>query len=151
MVTFFALSGFAMSTTYLPRDLNKYACCKARLAGILPIYLVVLAVVEALVVVVLLVVVIIAASVAVKYCGLSISLLFTNTFLNQAYITPPSLIINPPSWSLSVEIFLFFAFFCVLYSIKNTVESPCPASAIFYPLVNDTTSFVAEGETGVVI
>jgi peptidoglycan/LPS O-acetylase OafA/YrhL len=106
MVTFFfVLSGFVMGISYLGKDVKKMSYWWARIARIMPIYLVAL---------VFVVVMVYMQGGAPDNTSLVLGLTLT-----QAWVSPYPLSLNPPGWSLSVEAFFYISFPFILGLIKK--------------------------------
>lgn len=106
MVTFFfVLSGFVMGIAYLNKEVSVGSYWWARVARIMPIYLLAL---------LLVVVSYFASGKSVNYMSLALSLT-----LLQSWISPHPTSLNAPGWSLSVEAFFYLSFPLILYFIKK--------------------------------
>lgn len=93
---FFTLSGFVMMIAYYSKsEINKVEYYKNRLARIYPVYLLALFLV--------IIIPILTSSINIKELLMSV-------FMLQAWVPKNALSINPPGWSLSVELFFYVLF-----------------------------------------
>ncbi len=111
MVTFFfVLSGFVLMIAYYAENKPMKSYFLARIARIVPIYLL--------------------ALLAICYFSYSkkgiddyTALILNMTFL-QSWFPPYALSLNTPAWSLSVEAFFYLTFPVILFIIKSTKVDP---------------------------
>lgn len=106
MVTFFfVLSGFVMGIAYHGKVINNRSYWWARVARIMPVYLLAMA--------------LMLLSIYTQGESINILSLALNLSLLQSWFSPHPLTINIPGWSLSVEAFFYLTFPFLLRGIKN--------------------------------
>lgn len=110
MVTFFfVLSGFVMGISYLNRDVGVRSYWWARMARIMPVYLLALGLV------------VLANLTSGKL--IDTTALVLSASLLQSWFSPYPATLNTPGWSLSVEAFFYFSFPFILRYIKKVDAS----------------------------
>ena len=135
MVTFFfVLSGFVMGVSYFDREVGKRAYWMARIARIVPIYMV------ALFLTVL--------ALMLRGDDLNAVPLFLNLTLLQAWFPPHPLSLNYPGWSLSVEMFFYFSFPYLLFAIKKYRLSAMTTTAVAFTVWGLTQIVTAAAVSG---
>ncbi len=105
MVTFFfVLSGFVMGISYLNKEIDRASYWWARIAKIMPVYLLALGMV------------VLSIYMQGKQPN-NVSLLLNLTLL-QSWFSPYPLSINDPGWALSDQTFFYFTFPFIIYVVK---------------------------------
>jgi peptidoglycan/LPS O-acetylase OafA/YrhL len=107
---FFVLSGFVMVVAYFERDFSSKKYFLARIARILPAYLLALAIT-------------IWISKVLQE-PISKKALILNAFFLQSWFPPYPMSVNGPAWSLSVEAFFYAAFPAILLLLKQKTIKP---------------------------
>ena len=132
MVTFFfVLSGFVMGISYFNREINNKSYWWARIARIMPVYI--------------LAIVLMVASSYLQGKEVNNLSLVLNLSLLQAWFSPHPLSINGPGWSLSVETFFYLTFPFLLYGIKSrnlSVKHMMIASLLVWGVTQIITTWV---------
>ncbi len=139
MVTFFfVLSGFVMGISYLDKEFSNKSYWWARVARIMPVYLLALCLTVLLVYLH-----------GDKINNLS---LFLNIFLLQSWFSPHPLSLNFPGWSLSAEAFfyLMFPFIVHMIKVKNiSIKKMTTASFVMWFVTQTiTTGMLSNGLYG---